>query len=209
MTQAYPLAWPKGRYRTSPEDRKRARFTKAQSVSGQSRKRQVSITLSEATKRLLDEAQRIGAENFVLSSNLELRNDGLPRSGQRMPSDPGVCIYFLHDGKQVAMPCDTYDTVEGNIAAVAAHIEATRSIERHGVASVSQMFSGFAALPAPDNVKPTRPWWVVLGMPKGTYSKEVIEAVFRDKAKSAHPDAGGSTDAMTELNNAKAEALGG
>jgi len=37
----------------------------------------------------------------------------------------------------------------------------------------------------------------------------VIEAAYRERAKKAHPDTGGSTDAMAELNRARQEALNG
>lgn len=82
-------------------------------------------------KRLLH-IDRVAGQNLVISTNLKLRNDGFPRSDQRKPDDPAVCVYFYMDGKPLTFPCDTYDTVEGNIAAIAVHIEATRSIERHG-----------------------------------------------------------------------------
>jgi len=89
-----------------------------------------------------------------------------------------------------------------NIAAVAAHIEATRAIERHGVATVSEMFEGFTALPAPTARKA---WWEILGVSSDAEPAE-IEAAFKTKAKVAHPDMGGSADAMAELNRAKQEA---
>lgn len=204
---AYPLAWPAGRPRTPANKRKYSRFTKSVQEPGGSWRSTRPLTLAEAVKRLLDETGRVNARHLVISTNVQLRLDGLPRSDQRKPDDPGVCVYFMHQGKEVAMPCDTYDTVEGNIAAVAAHIEATRAIERHGVATVAQMFSGFAALPPPQEEKRAAPWWEVLGLPKGTYSKEVIDAVFRDKAKKAHPDFGGTNEEMADLIRAKEEAL--
>src|SRR5690606_37638439 len=115
--------------------------------------------------------------------------DGLPRSGQAEPSDPGVALYFDLAGKPHCMPCDTYTKVAQNIAAIAAHIEATRAIERHGVSSVAEMFSGFTALPAPSS---KRAWRDVLGF-HGTQlpSKASIDSAWREKAKKAHPDAGG------------------
>ena len=163
--------------------------------------------MSEAVKRVVVEADRMGARGLVISSNLELRNDGLPRSGQSEPQDPGVCVYFHLKGKPHSLPCDTYGNVAGNIAAIAAHMEATRKIERHGVASVAEMFSGFAALPPPADAKPSRPWWEVLGMPQAKYGKHVIEAVYKAKVRECHPDTGGSNEAFQELNRAREEAL--
>lgn len=210
--QAYPLQWPHGRTRKPASVRKRARFSKSETShktwsdgSSSSWRHQKDISVADAVKRLIAEVDRIGGRGLVVSSNLELRNDGLPRSNQKAPDDPGVCVYFDLAGKPRAMPCDTYDTVAGNIAAVAAHIEATRAIERHGVATVAEMFEGFAALPAPGA---KRKWWEVFGMDGAkTYERHVIIDRYRELAKLRHPDAGGSESAMAELNAARAEAL--
>lgn len=201
--QAYPLQWPRTRKRTPQDDQRIARFSK-KTVRQGGWKQSRALTLNEATSRLLEELGRIGADGIVVSTNLELRNDGFPRSGQRKPLDCGVCIYFTVDEKPRALPCDTYDTIEGNLAAVAAHIEATRTIERNGVATVSEMFAGFMALSSPTEKK--KSWHNVLGV-SPIATKSEIEIAFREKAKKAHPDAGGSTEAMQELTQAKQEAL--
>jgi curved DNA-binding protein CbpA len=61
---------------------------------------------------------------------------------------------------------------------------------------VEQAFAGFTALPAPKNPNE------VLGVRSGA-SRAEIEAAYREKAKRAHPDAGGSEAAMAELNSAR------
>ena len=66
-------------------------------------------------------------------------------------------------------------------------------------------FRGYAALPPPAGAKPNP--WEVLGIKRGASASE-IEAAYREKAKKAHPDAGGSHDAMARLNRARDEALG-
>jgi hypothetical protein len=148
--------------------------------------------------------QRIGARYAVISSNLELRRDGLPRSAQREPEDPGIAVYFALDGKPHCLPCDTYTQIAQNIAAVAAHIEATRAIERYGVASVAEMFAGFLALPSPEEA---RPWREVLGLhrePRITIAD--VEPRYRVLAAECHPDTGGSHAMMAELNRARSQA---
>lgn len=204
MTQAYPLQWPQGRPRTPSFNRKDGRFHKTDWRDN----RKKPLTVNDAVARLLNEADRIGAQGVVISSNLEIRQDGLPRSGQRRPDDTGVCVYFHLAGKPRAMPCDTYWNVEDNIAAIAAHIEATRAIERHGVATVSEMFAGFTALPPPPGTKPKRSWREVMGFAESDIVfQSDVEARFRELAKRLHPDAGGSAEAMAELNQARKEAL--
>lgn len=204
--QAHPLQWPRGRPRRNASNRKSPKFNKKEWRAGEAEghgwHEAKDLTIADAVKRLFDEMDRIRARSVVISSNLEIRQDGLPRSGQRAPVDPGVCVYFELAGKPRAMPCDTYTSVTGNIAAIAAHVAATRAIERHGVATVAEMFEGFAALPAPGA---GRPWWEVLGIPSGA-TPEQIEDAYRAKAKEHHPDAGGSSDRMAELNRARQEA---
>lgn len=187
---SYPLQWPHGRARRPVYARKTGRFLSAGA----------ELTVAAALTRLQGEIDRIDGRYPVVSTNLEPRLDGLPRAGQREPADPGVAVYFQLAGKPICMPCDTYTRVSQNIAAVAAHIEATRAIERHGVASVAEMFAGFVALPKPKS------HWEVLDLQPGS-SVDAIEFQFRNKAKALHPDTGGSTAAMSELNAARDAAL--
>lgn len=198
---AYPLQWPAGRPRKT--SRKRATFGKK--VHNGRWTETKDLTVADSLGRLQDELDRIGARQPVVSTNLETRLDGLPRAGQAEPRDPGVALYFQLDGQPHCMPCDTYDRVADNIAAIAKHIEATRAIDRFGVASVREMFTGFQALPAPGA---KRPWREVFGFNQGPVTRDQIDAAFRQASKSAHPDRpGGSHDAMAELNAAKADAL--
>lgn len=196
MTDAYPLQWPEGRPRTPAGNRETGRFNVKDSHGYKG-----ALTIAEAVRRLQEELDRLGATDFVLSSNLERKLDGSPRSGQAQPYDPGVALYFQLRQKPHCLPCDKYGRVEQNIAALAAHISATRAIERYGVADTAQMFSGFVSLPPGK-----RYWWEVLGVARGV-SAEQIRAAYREKAKKAHADAGGSDAAMSELNVARDEGL--
>ena len=90
----------------------------------------------------------------VVSTNIETRNDGMPRSDRRDPVDPGVAVYFRANDTDYCMPCDKWNRVADNIAAIAGHIEAIRRIERYGVQTLNDAFSGFVALPASGD----RPW---------------------------------------------------
>jgi hypothetical protein len=186
-----------GRPRTKA--RKDAHFGKMGKSDYGSWQQRKELSVADAVRRLQDEIDRIGAREFVLSTNLMLRLDGLPRSDQKAPADPGVCLYFTLKGKPHALPCDTYHRVADNIAAIAKHIEATRAIERYGVATMAEMFTGFAALPSPGAA---RAWWEVLGVSQHA-SIDEINAAWREMAKTAHSDAGGSDAAMSELNVAR------
>lgn len=201
---AYPLCWPTGYGRRPRQDRKVGKFATNERRGSNTWRTASLITVANARRRLQDELDRIGAQSVILSSNIELRLDGQPRSDRRSPTDPGVALYFTLKGRAVAMPCDTYEDVAQSIAALAAHIEATRAIERHGVASIEAMFTGFMALRAPG----PKPWREVLGFTADARPMRAdIEAKRRTLARQYHPDVGGSEAAMAEINAAVDRAL--
>lgn len=200
MTHAYPLAWPAGWPRS--RQRKTGRFaTTRQSLIGRSA---APISVAVATERLLYELERIEARSPVISSGVALRRDGLPRSDvQPLGGDPGVAVYWTTpNGGRSVIAIDIYTTVADNLAAIAATLEAIRSIERHGGAQVGERaFTGFAA------IAPPATWAKILGVPP-TASENEINAAFRRQAAQHHPDvAGGSRAKFAELSAARDEAL--
>ncbi|MDF1734968.1 MAG: J domain-containing protein [Minwuia sp.] len=202
LATPYPLQWPTGRNRTPARRRKRAQFGQTSDARRSRGKEPVSI--NTARERLAAELDRLGAGYGVISSNLELRADGQPRSGQREPADPGIAVYFRMQGADHCIACDAWDRAADNIAAIAKHIEATRGMARWGCADVAAMFRGFQSLPPPDAAIVTpRHWTAVLGFPRDvTLTRDQVEARYRKLAKERHPDAGGSVDAFAELQTA-------
>lgn len=176
MTEAYPLHWPEGRPRTAR--RERSRF---------------DTTHQLAQTRLMEELRLMNAKHVVLSTNVELRRDGLPYSSRKNPDDPGVAVYFEHKGRSVCFACDRWDSVGDNIQAIKKTVEALRGIARWGTGDMMEAaFSGFVALPAPS-------WRGDLGLGSDATLSDA-EASYRSRARYAHPDAGGSEEAMSRLN---------
>lgn len=200
----YPLAWPARKPRRGWRERVVGDFSK--SLDGVDGKKTRRVNVAEAAQRCEDELDRMGARWPILSTNLELRMDGRPRADRADPADPGACLYFDLKGVPHAMACDTYTTVEQNVAAIAAHLKAVRAIERYGVGTTAETLQAFAALPPPPDAKPKRPWWEVLGVVR-TSEPDEIKAMFKVKANKAHPDKGGTAELMSELNVALKEAL--
>ena len=85
------------------------------------------------------------------------------------------------------VPCDAYDTVEQNIAGIAATLWARRALERHGSGIMERAFTGFQALPH----LAESPWYEVLGVRPEAPTQEV-ERVYRRLRSEYHPDHGGS-----------------
>lgn len=159
-------------------------------------------------RRALNELKLLGARDVIISSNIPTRQDGLPYANVAAPADPGIAVYFNRHVQNTKKPfviaCDTYRRVRENMRAIAATVEALRTIERHGAETMlEQAFSGFAALP-PANV--TKPWWEVLGVSEGCSLGQAQDA-YRELARIHHPDvAGGSLDRMSEINVAYGQA---
>ena len=102
---AYPLQWPAGWRRTDAAARAEARFRNDGGRYSLSPTRR--LTIADGIKRLRDQLRRMtGADDFVVSTNLQLRLDGLPRSGQAEPQDPGAAVYWRDAGGTRCMAID-------------------------------------------------------------------------------------------------------
>jgi len=201
---AYPLQWPEGWPRTPWGQQRYSNFGSKKGAAT----RVTDITVAEAVHRVLGELGRMGVDrrDIVISTNLALRQDGLPLSRQAAVRDAGAAVYWqTRKGDRRVMAIDQYWKVEENLAAIAATLDAMRAIERHGGARVlERAFTGFTALPAPTTA---RTWREVLGFGASTPSRDELRRRFRSLAAVHHPDRNGGSDAaMSELNVALAEA---
>lgn len=184
----YPLAWPVGAKRTPASQRRSARF--GGRVHAQ--------TLGSQLRLLGEEMRMIGAREWLLSSNLRMRQDGLPYSQQARVEDPGIAVYFKLKGRDHSLACDRWATPEHNLRAIVLHIQALRAQERWGVGTLEQAFAGYAALPPAAQERPARAWHEVLGVP-ATAAREGVKQAWRQLVKQHHPDAGGSVEAFKEV----------
>ena len=151
---------------------------------------------------VLAELRLLGADDVVVSTNLQLRRDGLPYSNQKQPADPGVAVWFNLGGEERVLACDRYDRVEQNLRAIVVHVAAMRGMERWGVGSMAQAFAGFTPLPEQAG---GRPWWEILGVER-TASIGQIESAYRRRARDVHPDLAGSREGWDELELAMRQA---
>jgi hypothetical protein len=195
---AFPLSWPDGWKRTEPVSRINAQFGRTTSEYSAQQQRTIyagkkQLSVADAVRRLLGELRRMSIPdwNVIVSTNVPLRLDGMPRSDKE-PADPGAAVYWKKDDKQVmrCMAIDRYTRVADNLAAIAATLEAMRAIERHGGGAIlERAFLGFAALPE----KASQPWREVLGI-EGAASLDLVESRFRALVKVHHPDQRGEKE---------------
>lgn len=191
--ERYPLSWPAGWRRTPPHKRHVSRY---------------KVTETRARDELLHSLKLLGARNVILSTNIELRIDGLPYANRRAPDDPGVAVYWTRNGQQEVIACDAWKTVKDNYRAVWAAVEALRQLERCGASEIlNRAFTGFAALPA--TASAPHHWRGVLGFSLDEHVEaRDVELRYRELSKTRHPDVeGGSSEAFRELSIAKDDAL--
>jgi hypothetical protein len=204
---SFPLEWPVGWRRTPADARRRATFHKIREVdyAGIIRKEKAGLDISDGLRRLDGELKRLNATQVVISSNLEVNRDGRPYTKQgKMLADPGVAVYFKLKGKALALACDKWSSAADNMAALAGHIEAIRAVDRYGVGTIEQAFAGYKALPADTAAN----WRQVFGFVDGQLPTiDDVDRAFKTFARRAHPDAGGSNEAMAHLNRARVFAL--
>lgn len=193
MTPNYPLQWPLNWPRT--KNPTWSRFGRGNNKP----------SIAVACDFLQQELKRLGGTQLVISTNLKYRADGIPYSQQRQPDDQGAAVYFKYNGENMVLACDTFDKIGCNIYAIAKTIEAMRAIERYGASELmKRAFTGFKALPAPDQKVP---WYVMLGVPEMA-SLEEIKAAYRELAKKYHPDVNPSdSDRFSYITAAYNEAL--
>lgn len=182
---AYPLQWPDGLPRT---ERK---------VASQFR-----TSLSAALNNVRKSLEAFGRDSGKAVSDISISSN--VTLGQDRPPDTGVAVWFAWDGQQRCIAVDRYPKAEDNLQAIHHVLEARRTEMRHGgLHVVRQTFKGFTALPAPPGRKN---WREVLQLHGGHPTAADVDAAYRRLAERAHPDKGGSTEKMVELNAARKEA---
>ncbi len=184
--KAFPLSWPENWPRA--KSRSRSKFG--------------NHSVAQCATAIESEIRMLGARDLIISSNLRARLAGMPTLEGR---DPGVAIYFKFKEKLCVLACDSWNLPYENLWAIAKHIEALRGQGRWCVGSLEQAFRGYTAIP--EKTGGPLPWWQVLGLEQ-TASQADIKAAYRELAKKAHPDTGGTHELFTQLQEAYCQATG-
>lgn len=180
----YPLCWPDGWKRTPVNRVTWSRF---------------KVSEGRARDEMADEIYRLGGRNLIISTNIELRQDGMPYAGRRSPADTGVAVYFELDGKPISMACDQYLHVWENMRSIGKTIECLRGIQRYGASDLlDRAFMGFTQI----SYAPEPEWWQVLGVEHDERSLDRIRENYHVLAKENHPDVGGDDEQMKGINAA-------
>lgn len=142
----------------------------------------------QVKSELVEALQRWGVHDWKL--------DGDAR-GTNYNNGHVVSLTVIHkSGREIVLTSKTQATAKGNLRVLVLGIEAMRLNEKRGLAEVMQQAYAQLAAPAKE-----RDPYEVLGVRHDT-PMAVIDAAYRALAKTAHPDSGGSTDVMAEINAA-------
>lgn len=200
-----PLCWPEAVARTAPHLRGAPQFNDRSLYSA-------AGFVKQEINRLNGRKWSHEDSSLIISSNLRLRQDGLPASNQVEPADSGVAVYFTlriqRNGKiierPIVMSCDKWRKTSDNLYAIGKDIEAQRARARWGCTNFEQAFRGYLAIPERCGGVS---WWSVLQI-KPEASRAEIEAAYRTLAKVMHPDVGGTVDGFNRLQTAFEQAMG-
>jgi len=187
----------------------------------------IRATWSKAFAALRYELGRIGASDVVLESGYQLsqlRNDGLPYSNAKAEHGQAR-VSFKAAGVPMSFFFGGWIDLEQNVYMIALTLKALRAVDRYGCTQDGQQYKGWAQLPpGPSGPAATAEFAsledaarFLWGRAGWTDAKElervefrriitdpdVLRRVYRDVAREAHPDAGGSTELMAKVNRAK------
>jgi len=190
------LDWPAGWERTPPAQRERNRSFEA--------------SLASTTDDLATEMDRMDVDSWRASiGNQHTKSNGLPLHNAN-PDDPGFVLRWTDDGEQFAVACDDYSRLRDNLRTVYLWVHETRMRSQRPVKTGDTEFAA-ARLPSGDEeetvVATAAPHEVLEVAPDA--SDAVVEAAYRQKIKSAHPDQGGDAASVARVKNAKKAMLGG
>jgi len=189
------LDWPAGWDRTSPEQRERNRSFEA--------------SIASTTDALATEMDRMDVDHWRGSiANQHTKSNGLPLHNAN-PDDPGFVLRWTDDGEEFAVACDEYSRLRDNLRSVYLWVHETRMRAQRPVRTGDAEFAA-ARLPSGDDetVVATAPPHEVLEVAPGA-SAAVVEAAYRQKMKTAHPDQGGDAAEFDRVKKAKEAMIGG
>jgi hypothetical protein len=173
-----------------------------------------------STQELLErELRLLDARTVVLQLDLperKIRRDGLPYAHAR-PGHPGVILSFESRHGPLSFANDTYHDWEINLRTIALTLEALRSVDRYGATKGGQQYTGWQAISPP--APPAEPMTVEQAarfiaeqhpLADPDRVRQILqdeggarERCYRIAARRLHPDAGGSHEAFTRLQEAK------
>lgn len=155
-------------------------------------------TWAEARNAIEQTFEKWGVVDWSIIADPSLKRDQLDRVRWLQRSVRAVRIRWTtrDDHRLIQLFMDEHDRPVDNLRVLGLAIEALRMNEVRGIGRSVQ--DAYMQLAAPQS---QRDPYEVLGL-RSDCALEVADAAYRQLAKQAHPDRGGSAEAMAELNAA-------
>lgn len=160
---------------------------------------------------LMGEAEKIYARSVIMQIDVMERDirDGWIK-GNAHPSSPRVIITIERNSSTrverptLAFHCDTYSDWQDNVYAIAKTLEALRSIDRYGVTSSGEQYTGWQAIGDGKMSRADAKAVLVKVSELGPddLKSTTLDGVYRAARVVAHPDAGGSHDLFVKVQEA-------
>lgn len=162
------------------------------------------------------ELSRIKATDVILEAGFrldQLRNDGQPYLNAK-PEHSSCRLSFKKGGKTpLSFECGSFSAFHVNVYLIAMTLERLRAVERYGCTQGDQQYRGWSQLPPSGGGGIQTAEWAskedalqfladVAGNVDDVYLPD-LPHVYRDAARKAHPDAGGSNELMSKVNRAR------
>lgn len=143
---------------------------------------------------LKHEIRLLGGDNIVIGAlfrEVDLRVDGFPRSGARMPPHPGIEISFDSRHGRLVYASDACRHWEDNVRSIALGLEALRAVDRHGISRQGQQYAGWKQLES--------------GGPSIDRGRDLIRqhGSVRAALMATHPDQGGNPRDFADVQAAR------
>jgi hypothetical protein len=154
----------------------------------------------------------LGAHLVVLQLDVtegDLRRDGMLRANAKV-GHPGVIVSFDSEHGPLRYVTDRFDFWQDNVRGIALALQYLRAVDRYGVSSRGEQYTGWRAIPAPVNgfatVDDAVRWMRgKAGFPEGGRLDGAADlwALYRRLARRMHPDAGGDPADWDRLDRAR------
>jgi hypothetical protein len=147
-----------------------------------------TIELLERELRMLDATDLVIGAFF---REQDIRLDGLPRSGAREPSHPGIELSFNSPHGRLVYASDACDRWEHNVRSIALGLEALRAVDRFGITRHGEQYAGWKQLTA--------------GGPDVDRGRQLIRehGGARQALMATHPDHGGDPADFADVQAAR------
>lgn len=169
----------------------------------------------EKTTRLLErELRHLRAKSIVIQMNIREEDirltDGWIKATAR-PSSPGVILSFESSKGPLRFACDRFVHWGDNVRAIALGLEALRMVDRYAISTGGEQYRGYRAIPSTTKVATVDHACAVVSEltdipPASVFSldSDGLNRAYRQAARRAHPDQGGSHDQFALLGEAVA-----